>query len=297
LRAAFFGLLVAVALLPAAGRAQEEDAPPEVLAPQEVTAKLSPSVVQIVVGEVTGTGVKVPGGVLTSARVVEAAPEIELITNEGTVEIATVLRVDPSRDLALVDTGLPLPDAELESSAAQRQGDEVYVLGYPLGLGGQPTLTRGLISGVRLNDHGLDLLLTDAATTPGAPVINAQGRVLGIGSYYAQGLSFAIASESIDTFLAQPPPLTDSPLPWLVEARTRPTPTPLPTPTPAATPLPTPRPFSGTPEDASLKPEDFGPGWAINRRSADSFARRGGSRVQARNWAAVPIVHRRLSHP
>jgi S1-C subfamily serine protease len=126
--------------------------------------------------------------------------------------------------------------------AVQHQGDEVLVLGYPLGLDGPPSLTRGLISAMRLNDRGLDLLQTDAASggSSGSPVINARGKVLGIQSYGREGLSFAIAAESIASFLAFAPPLSESPLPWLVEARTRPAPTPVPAPTPRPSRVPDP---------------------------------------------------------
>jgi S1-C subfamily serine protease len=118
----------------------------------DLAARTGPSVVQVITDLGEGSGVRLAAGVITNAHVVQDASRIEIATNDGRRGPATVLRVDPEADLALLQTALQIPAIDIESSSVQRQGDEILVLGYPLGLrdgGGQATLTRGLISGFK----------------------------------------------------------------------------------------------------------------------------------------------------
>ena len=122
----------------------------------------------------------------------------------------------PSFDLAVVRaqgvTGLT--PVQLGSSSNVRVGQEVVAIGSPLGLSG--TVTSGIISAldrpVRAGGEGsgqdtvLDALQTDAAINPGnsgGPLVDMQGRVIGINSAIASlglgsgqagsiGLGFAI---------------------------------------------------------------------------------------------------------
>lgn len=204
---------------------------PTVLSIADAAGLVSPSVVQVIAAQGTrtmmATGVRVRAGLLTNAHVVRDAASVEIVGSDGKRAPATVLRTDPSRDLALLQTDLPLPAVELESAGLQRQGDEVLLLGYPLGIGGQATLTRGLLSAVRLNLDGIDLLQTDAAANPGSsggPVLNLRGKVVGIFTFYLRGtdgLNFAVAAESVQAFLDGAPLVAGSLL--------LPTPTPTPT--------------------------------------------------------------------
>ncbi len=290
-RAMALAVLAALSVAPVAARHQDEppaadsmepdaasiDTPtptpaatatPAVLTSTAIANRIRPSVVQIITPDGgKATGVQIAAGLLTNGHVVANLTTVEVITSEGTHASATVLRTDTSRDLALLSTDVPLPAVDLEPLASQQQGDEVFVLGYPLGLDGPASLTRGLISAIRLNDHGLDLVQTDAASTggsSGSPVINARGEVLGIHSYGVPGVGFAIATESINSFLANAPSLDSSPLPWLAAARLTPTATPV--------PIPAARPFAGTADDAAIRAEDLGTGWAILERRYDDIA-------------------------
>jgi S1-C subfamily serine protease len=140
---------------------------PAVLSAADIAAQVRPSVVQIIVPNGSATGVRVSAGVLTNAHVVGDATQVELVLIDGTHTQARVVKKDPSRDLALLETSASLPAVELELSARQRQGDAVYVMGFPLGIGGSPTLSHGLISAVRLDDRGVGLVQTDAPVSPG----------------------------------------------------------------------------------------------------------------------------------
>ena len=94
--------------------------------------------------------------------------------------------------------------AELGSSDDLRVGDEVIAIGNALNLGGEPTVTRGIVSA---KDRDLDaegiqlqgLIQTDAAINPGnsgGPLVNAAGQVGGMNTAIvadAQNLGFSIA--------------------------------------------------------------------------------------------------------
>src|SRR5690606_23084488 len=109
-------------------------------------------------------------------------------------------------DLAVVQTqGVDdLVPAELGSSDDLRVGDEVIAIGNALNLGGEPTVTRGIVSAKErsLSAEGIDLedlIQTDAAINPGnsgGPLVNAAGQVVGINTAIvadAQNLGFSIA--------------------------------------------------------------------------------------------------------
>jgi S1-C subfamily serine protease len=191
--------------------------PGAALSPADIATLAQPSVVQVVTPDGSGTGFGVAAGVLTAAHVVGDATQVQMVASDGSVQIASVARVDSSRDLALLTPDQPLPALDLELAASQRQGTDVVLLGYPLDLGKQSTLTRGIISAVRLNDNGLDFVQTDAAVAPGnsgGPLLNVQGKVIGmlILGARVQGFNLAIATETINSFLMSADPIANSPL-------------------------------------------------------------------------------------
>jgi len=94
----------------------------------------------------------------------------------------------------------------------------VVALGYPLGLGA--TATAGIVSGldrtIDVNDgmsveHLEGLLQTDAAINPGnsgGPLIDAQGRLVGINTAgasasSAENIGFAVAIDSVASPIAE----------------------------------------------------------------------------------------------
>ena len=103
------------------------------------------------------------------------------------------------------------------------------MFGYPTPdqLGGQATLTRGLISAIRQDEKETLLVQTDATMNPGnsgGPMVDLQGNLVAVAVFGVRdttGLNFGVATESIQSFLDGP-------------ARQ----CPMPTPTAAATPTP-----------------------------------------------------------
>ncbi|MGE3621035.1 MAG: S1C family serine protease, partial [Acidimicrobiia bacterium] len=107
-----------------------------------------------------------------------------------------------------------LVPAELGSSAALRVGDPVIAIGNALNLGGDPTVTQGIVSAtdrrIDARNVSLDgLIQTDAAINPGnsgGPLVNAAGEVVGVNTAIiddAQNIGFALAIDPAKPLIAQ----------------------------------------------------------------------------------------------
>ena len=186
-------------------------------------------------------GITEGGGayVLTNYHVVEDLEEVEVEVEGVSTYTATRLGFDAYKDLAVLEVccgtfhALPLQDSD--SIAV---GAEVIAIGYPLGIAGSPTVTRGIVSAYRYDDNYRSWVVqTDTSINPGSsgsPLLLLNGEVAGINTFYirdrngaaVEGVSFAISSQSI----------RDS-LPGLKEREqiTLPTPAPTPIPTQAGT--------------------------------------------------------------
>ena len=190
--------------------------PAGVLDIQAVLTKVQPSVVSIEgsfgngeFGGSAGTGVILSedGLILTNAHVIADLSSIEVRFSDGTTAAATTVGSIPSEDLALIQaTGVSdLIPAELGSSADLRVGDDVVAIGNALNLGGEPTVTKGIVSAknrvLTVDESGetlTGLIQTDAAINPGnsgGPLVNSAGQVIGINTagFLVDNVSFAIA--------------------------------------------------------------------------------------------------------
>ena len=198
---------------------------------EQVAAKVLPSVVQLRVqgrtgnGEGSGVVLSEDGLILTNNHVVAGAVgggEIMAVFNDGRRASVEIVGRDPSSDIAIVRAeGVSgLTPAELGRSDDLAVGQQVIAIGSPLGLSG--TVTTGIISAlnrpVRAGGSSsdqttvLDAIQTDAAINPGnsgGPLVDAQGRVIGINSAIATvstdsegqggsiGLGFAIPIDQV----------------------------------------------------------------------------------------------------
>jgi len=220
---------------PSTPSAPTTPAPAANLSLADIATRVGPSVVQVITDRGTGSGVRVDAGILTSAHVVADATRIEVVSNDRRRAVATIQRFDANADLALLQADLALPPVEMEGAAQQRQGDEILVFGYPLGLsdnGGQATLTRGIISSMGKDAHGIVLIQTDAAVNlgnSGGAMVNLRGKLIGLPILIvreegAQGVSFGVGVDSVSAFLSLPlsavaPPAPDS-IPFRGDPRT-----------------------------------------------------------------------------
>jgi serine protease Do len=154
----------------------------------------------------SGFLVDAKGVILTNFHVVDGADEVEVQLTDGRKFTSKDIKTDPKTDLAIVriDAKAPLPYLELGDSGQMEIGDRVLAVGAPFGLTG--TVTHGIVSAtgrsLRLNTYE-DFLQTDAAINPGnsgGPLINLEGRVIGINSAIKsrsggfQGVGLAVAS-------------------------------------------------------------------------------------------------------
>jgi serine protease Do len=108
-----------------------------------------------------------------------------------------------------------LPTAPLGHSGRLVVGETVVAIGSPLWIEGGPSVTVGIVSGLRrsMEEESLpilhDLIQTDAAINhgnSGGPLINMAGEVVGINTALmptAHGIGFAISIDSVKPVLAQ----------------------------------------------------------------------------------------------
>ena len=174
-----------------------------------ILAKVEPAVVDIQArglrGQGQGTGIVVDaarGLIITNAHVVAGGTQITVTApTDKQARNATLLGAEEGRDIAVlkVDDVSSLVAAELGSSAQVAVGDDVVAIGNALGLRGDPSVTRGIVSGLGRTIGGLTgMIQTDAAINPGnsgGPLVNASGQVIGINTAVAgqaQNIGFAI---------------------------------------------------------------------------------------------------------
>jgi serine protease Do len=152
-------------------------------------------------------------------RAPETTPQTKLVNNvtvtlhDGRQFPASIKGYDEATDIALLEivpTGPALPVAEMGDSDTLRVGEWVIAIGNPLGL--DHTVTLGIVSAKGRTGFGGqfdDFLQTDAAINPGnsgGPLVNAQGKVVGINTLVlerTQGLSFSIPVNTLKAILPQ----------------------------------------------------------------------------------------------
>lgn len=151
----------------------------------------------------TGGGVvlSTDGVVLTAAHVVKGSPTVDYQLPDGTKGKATVLRVDTALDVAIVRLDKTVDDCLPVAMWLPPTGAELYVVGSPLGALSL-SVTRGIVSGLRTVEDGVQVIQTDASINPGnsgGPMLSTDGEVVGIVvrkvmSLGVEGLAFAAPS-------------------------------------------------------------------------------------------------------
>jgi serine protease Do len=223
--AALVGAVVAAAVTAVVVVAADDDEPDPPLASgdasdvQAVLDEVQGSVVTIQtsgyaqgsVFEGAGTGVVLSedGLVLTNAHVVEGSAGISVRLFDGSEHQASLVGSARDSDLAViqVEGAEPLHAATLGSSGDLEVGEPVIAIGNALNLGGQPSVTTGIVSAVDrtiTSPQGSlsGLIQTDAAINvgnSGGPLVDANGEVVGINTAILQdteNLGFAIDVDS-----------------------------------------------------------------------------------------------------
>jgi len=172
-------------------------------------------------GEATGSGFVVDkqGTIVTNAHVVGDADQVQVrFKEDGDLVDAEVVGTDASTDVAVLkvdpdDADLqPLP---LGSSGDAQVGDAVVAIGNPFGY--TRSVTTGIVSAKQRqitapNGFSIEnVIQTDAAINPGnsgGPLLDAEGRVIGINSQIATGgsqgsvgIGFAVPIDTVKNLL------------------------------------------------------------------------------------------------
>lgn len=159
----------------------------------------------------TGSGffVSNDGMLVTNFHVVENAHTVIAKAENGAMyQVEGAISADQTSDLALLKAAAKgVPFLSLGDSQKAETGEQVAVIGSPLGLEG--SLSAGIISAKRDLPTGGQWLQITAPISPGSsgsPVMNANGEVIGVASMLlrdSQALNFAIPSETVRMLVKQ----------------------------------------------------------------------------------------------
>ena len=188
---------------------------------EELSRRVSPSVVQVVVTGYGTTGEEAPsadallglrrtggsgvildpnGYIITNSHVIEGARRVQVVLPRptpatgnsilrprGATRDAKIIGIDDETDLAVLKIEEKnLPALPLGDSDALRQGQLVLAYGSPLGL--ENSVSMGIVSAVGRQfeiDDPMVYIQTDAPINPGnsgGPLVDTDGRVVGINT-------------------------------------------------------------------------------------------------------------------
>lgn len=159
-----------------------------------------------------GSGVIISkdGYIVTNAHVVSEADEVVVTLLDSDKEYnAKIIGVDSKTDLAVIKIEEKNLNAiPFANSDKLQEGDVVFAIGNPFGMGG--TITQGIISALNKSSVGLNqyenFIQTDASINPGnsgGALIDSRGVLIGINSAILSrsgdnnGIGFAIPSNMV----------------------------------------------------------------------------------------------------
>src|SRR5919204_515153 len=160
---------------------------------------------------------------LVVAAVIGAAKSVEVSFSNHDSMKARIVGKDPGTDIAVLKVNArsrALTPLTLGNSDAVRVGDAVVAIGNPFGL--DRSVTAGIVSALQReiqapNSYAIDhVIQTDAAINhgnSGGPLLNADGRVIGVNAQIDTGqageqggnvgIGFAIPIDTVRTVVAQ----------------------------------------------------------------------------------------------
>ena len=145
-------------------------------------------VIRTPLGHGSGFIVSADGMIMTNAHVVGREQKVLVIFNDQEFN-ASVERIDEARDVALLSLDklpaqLRLNPVEI-SDTPSMPGENLFVVGAPLDEQFSHTVSKGIVSALRVLEDRQHYLQTDAAINPGnsgGPAFDEQGRVIGVAA-------------------------------------------------------------------------------------------------------------------
>lgn len=164
---------------------------------------------ETVLGHGTGVIIRADGYIVTCHHVIEGADIITVTTDDEQEYDAELIGFDEQFDLAVIRVDAKgLPAVKLGDSDAIASGEEVVVIGNPLGEFGS-SVSAGVLSApareLTIAGTPLRLMQTDAAVNPGnsgGAMLDMRGQLIGIvnakiSASGIEGIAFAIPWNSI----------------------------------------------------------------------------------------------------
>jgi len=159
------------------------------------------------------------GHLVTNYHVIRGASSAKVTLSDQTSYDATLVGVDPDRDLAVLRIAAPrekLTPVPMGASRDLQVGQTVYAIGNPFGL--DQTLTRGIVSALNREIESMTqrtirgAIQTDAAINPGnsgGPLLDSAGRLIGVNTSIfspsggSNGIGFAIPADEVNRVVPQ----------------------------------------------------------------------------------------------
>ena len=190
------------------------------LPPREHAKRIGPAVIKVSTPGGLGSGVIInpEGYAITNAHVIQGETELKSTVwfpqpddtlKRTVIDDIEIIAVNNHLDLALIRITHPKDDpfiyAPLEMNESIEVGQDVFVIGNPLGL--ERTLSQGVVSTTQRNFDGITYVQTDTAINPGnsgGPMFNTRGEVIGITNMKLTGgdaIGFAIPTRYVKDFI------------------------------------------------------------------------------------------------
>lgn len=161
------------------------------------------AVATIRIGGIHGSGFLIghAGYLLTNQHVVGSAEKVQVVFANGLEVTGAVLRRDAANDVALVQIPVRAKNILPIRSDMVRRLEEVYAVGSPMDEALQATVTKGVVSALRIDPStGIRKIQADvpiSAGNSGGPLLDKFGNVVGITASHvvherAQNLNFFI---------------------------------------------------------------------------------------------------------
>ena len=181
------------------------------ISPSMIYEQIASACVRIEVFDKSGKGYGLGSGffidsngkLVTNYHVIRTAYSIKVYNYAGReYEVESILGYNSKEDVAVIKVkSTSNPFLEIASTDSIRTGDSVYTLGSPLGV--DNVFTAGIVSNASVGVSGKDMIAFTApiaSGNSGGPLVNADGRVVGINTSTAtnaQALNFAVKTERI----------------------------------------------------------------------------------------------------